>query len=144
MSFMIQYKMENTVKNNFKPITDHEQHLTGELMNIAITVHKTLGPGLLVSIYEKCVCYELAKRNIPFVRQKPLPIVYRDMEIDDALKIDFLVDDLIIIQLKAQENHHAVWEAQLLSYLKLTGKRLGYIMNFNVPLMKDGIKRMIL
>jgi GxxExxY protein len=134
----------NIVNNNFKPITEREQWLTWQLMNIAITVHKTLGPGLLVSIYEKCFCYELAKRNIPFVRQKPLSIVYRDMEIDEAMKIDFLIDDLIIIQLKAQENHHAVWEAQLLSYLKLTGKRLGYIMNFNVPLMKDGIKRMIL
>jgi GxxExxY protein len=134
----------NSANNNFKPITEREQWLTWQLMNIAITVHKTLGPGLLVSIYEKCFCYELAKRNIPFVRQKPLSIVYRDMEIDEAMKIDFLIDDLIIIQLKAQENHHAVWEAQLLSYLKLTGKRLGYIMNFNVPLMKDGIKRMIL
>lgn len=134
----------NITNNNFKPITEREQWLTWQLMNIAITVHKTLGPGLLVSIYEKCFCYELAKRNIPFVRQKPLSIVYRDMEIDEAMKIDFLIDDLIIIQLKAQENHHAVWEAQLLSYLKLTGKRLGYIMNFNVPLMKDGIKRMIL
>ncbi|MBS1947139.1 MAG: GxxExxY protein [Bacteroidetes bacterium] len=136
--------MEQTAKNTFKPLTEKEQWLTSQLMNTAITVHKTLGPGLLVSIYEKCVCYELSKRNIPFARQKPLPIVYQDMEIDDALKIDFLVDDLIIIQLKAQENHHAVWEAQLLSYLRLTRKRLGYIMNFNVPLMKDGIKRMIL
>jgi GxxExxY protein len=135
--------MEQAIKNNFKPITEKEQWLTWQLMNIAITIHKTLGPGLLVSIYEKCFCYELAKRNIPFARQKPLPIVYRDMEIDDALKIDFLIDDLIIVQLKAQENHHFIWEAQLLSYLKLTGKRLGYIMNFNVPLMKDGIKRMI-
>ncbi len=134
----------NTSNNNFKPITEREQWLTWQLMNIAITVHKTLGPGLLVSIYEKCFCYELTKRNIPFVRQKPLSIVYRDMEIDEAMKIDFLIDELIIIQLKAQENHHTVWEAQLLSYLKLTGKRLGYIMNFNVPLMKDGIKRMIL
>jgi GxxExxY protein len=135
---------QSTIQNNFKPITEREQWLTSQLMNIAISIHKTLGPGLLVSIYEKCFCYELGKRNIPFARQKPLPIVYHDMEIDDALKIDFLIDGLIIVQIKAQENHHPVWEAQLLSYLKLTGKRLGYIMNFNVPLMKDGIKRMIL
>ena len=135
---------QNIIQQNFKPLTEHEQWLTSQLMNIAITVHKTLGPGLLVSIYEKCFCYELTKRNIPFARQKPLPIVYREMEIDDALKIDFLIDDLIIVQLKAQENRHFIWDAQLLTYLKLTGKRLGYIMNFNVPLMKDGIKRMIL
>ena len=113
-------------------------------MNIAITVHKTLGPGLLESIYEKCFCYELSKRNIPFVRKQALPIVYNNMSIDEGLRIDLVIDDLIIIEVKAQENYHPVWEAQLLSYLKLTGKRLGYIMNFHVPLMKDGIKRMIL
>jgi len=134
----------NTANNNFKPITEREQWLTWQLMNIAITVHKALGPGLLESIYEKCFCYELSKRNIPFVRQQALPIVYNNMSLDEGLKIDLLVDDLIIIEFKAQENYHPVWEAQLLSYLKLTGKRLGYIMNFNVPLMKDGIKRMIL
>jgi len=134
----------NTANNNFKPITEREQWLTWQLMNIAITVHKALGPGLLESIYEKCFCYELSKRNIPFVRQQALPIVYNNMSLDEGLKIDLLVDDLIIIEFKAQENYHPVWEAQLLSYLKLTGKRLGYIMNFNVPLIKDGIKRMIL
>ena len=134
----------NVANNNFKPITEREQWLTWQLMNIAITVHKTLGPGLLESIYEKCFCYELSKRNIPFVRKQALPIVYNNMSIDEGLRIDLVIDDLIIIEVKAQENYHPVWEAQLLSYLKLTGKRLGYIMNFHVPLMKDGIKRMIL
>ena len=136
--------MGGTTKINFKPLTEREQWLTSQLMNIAITVHKTLGPGLLKSIYEKCFCYELSKRDIPFTRQQALPVIYNNMSIDDGLKIDLLVDGLIIVELKAQENFHPVWEAQLLSYLKLTGKRLGYIMNFNVPLMKDGIKRMIL
>ena len=136
--------MGETVKINFKPLTEREQWLTSQLMNIAITVHKTLGPGLLKSIYEKCFCYELSKRDIPFTRQQALPVIYNNMSIDDGLKIDLLIDGLIIVELKAQENFHPVWEAQLLSYLKLTGKRLGYIMNFNVPLMKDGIKRMIL
>lgn len=112
-------------------------------MNIAITIHKQLGPGLLESVYEKCFCYELTKRRIMFTRQTPVSIIYSDMVLDDGLRIDIVVDNLIIIELKAQENHHPLWEAQLLSYLKLTGKRLGYILNFHTPLMKDGIKRMI-
>ena len=114
------------------------------MINIAITIHKALGPGLLESVYEKCFCYELGKRNIPFTKQKTVPILYDSLTIDEGLRIDILVDDLIIIELKAQENYHPVWEAQLLSYLKLTNKRVGYILNFHVPLMKDGIKRMIL
>lgn len=134
----------NITENNFKPITEREQWLTWQLMNIAISIHKALGPGLLESVYEKCFCYELTKRKIPFLKQNSVQIIYNDLCIDDALKVDILVDNLIIVELKAQENYHPVWEAQLLSYLKLTGKRLGYIMNFHVPLMKDGIKRMIL
>lgn len=99
---------------------------------------------MMKSIYEKCFCYELSKRNIPFVRQQALPVVYNNMCIDEGLKIDLVIDDLIIVELKAEDNPHSVWESQLLSYLKLANKRLGYIMNFRVPLMKDGIKRMIL
>jgi GxxExxY protein len=128
----------------FLPITEREQWLANQIINIAILIHKALGPGLLESVYEKCFCYELTKRNIPFVKQKCVEIVYDNLIIDEGLRIDILVDDLIIIELKAQENFHPVWEAQLLSYLKLTNKRLGYILNFHVPLMKNGIKRMIL
>ena len=128
----------------FKPITDREKWLTGEIVHIAIAIHKMLGPALLKNVYEQCFCYELGKRNIPFVKQQCAAIVYDKMIIEGALIIDIMVDDLIIIELKAQENHQPVWEAQLLSYLRLTGKRLGYILNFHVPLMKDGIKRMIL
>lgn len=113
-------------------------------MNIAISIHKFLGPGLLESVYEKCFCYELEKRNIPFVKQKKIELAYDGLIIDEGLRIDILIDDLIIVELKAQDLYHAVWEAQLLSYLKLTKKRLGYILNFHVPLMKDGVKRMIL
>ncbi|MBK9568462.1 MAG: GxxExxY protein [Chitinophagaceae bacterium] len=127
-----------------KPLTEREKWLTFQIIDIAITVHKYLGPGLLESIYERCFCYELTKRNIPFVKQKCIELVYDNLIIDEGLRIDILVDDLIIIELKAQEIYHPVWEAQLLSYLKLTQKRLGYILNFHVPLMKDGIKRMIL
>lgn len=103
-----------------------------------------MGPGLLESVYEKCFCYELTKRNIPFVKQKCIELVYDNLIIDEGLRIDIIIDDLIIIELKAQEIYHPVWEAQLLSYLKLTKKRLGYVLNFHVPLMKNGVKRMIL
>lgn len=129
---------------NHQPLTEREHWLAQQIVNIAISIHKALGPGLLESVYEKCFCYVLSKRNIPFQRQCASPIIYDHLVIDDGLRIDILVDDLVIIELKAQENFHPVWEAQLLSYLKLTGKRLGYLLNFHVPLMKDGIKRRIL
>ena len=128
----------------FSPLTQREQRLANQIINIAISIHKTIGPGLLESIYEKCFCYELGKRDIPFIKQKCVEIIYDNLIIDEGLRIDILVDDLIIIELKAQENSDPVWEAQLLSYLKLTNKRLGYILNFHVPLMKNGIRRMIL
>jgi GxxExxY protein len=135
----------SNTENKFAPLTEREIWLTAQIVDIAISIHKALGPGLLESIYEKCFCYELTKRGIPFLRQSCVPVVYDNFTIDEeGLRIDILVDDLIIIELKAQENPHPVWEAQLLSYLKLTQKRLGYILNFHVPLMKDGIKRMIL
>ncbi len=127
-----------------KPLTERERWLTSQIMDIAINIHRFFGPGLLESVYEKCFCYELIKRNIPFVKQKCIELVYDNLIIDEGLRIDIIIDDLIIIELKAQEAYHPVWEAQLLSYLKLTQKRLGYILNFHVPLMKNGVKRMIL
>ena len=99
---------------------------------------------MLESVYEKCFVYELTERGIDFQRQKEVPILYESMKIEDGLRLDLLVDDLVIIELKAQENYHPVWEAQLLSYLKLTEKRLGLLINFHVPLMKNGIERLIL
>lgn len=127
-----------------KPLTGREKWLASQIMDIAISIHRTLGPGLLESVYEKCFCYELVKRSIPFVKQKLIDLVYDGIIIDEGLRIDILIDDLIIVELKAQELYHPVWEAQLLSYLRLTQKRLGYILNFHVPLMRDGVKRMIL
>ena len=133
----------NTVKEH-KPLTDREKWLASQIVEIAITIHRFLGPGLLESIYEKCFCYELTKRKIPFVKQKCTELIYDNVIIDEGLRIDIMVDDLIVIELKAQEVYHPVWEAQLLSYLRLTNKRLGFILNFHVPLMKEGLKRMIL
>jgi GxxExxY protein len=134
----------SSTKREFEPLTERENWLGKQIVDIAINLHKSFGPGLLESVYEKCFTYELIKRNIPAIEQRPVQIVYDNIVINEGLRIDLLVDDLVIIEMKAQENYHPVWEGQLLSYLRLTGKRLGYIINFHVPLMKDGIKRMIL
>jgi GxxExxY protein len=115
-----------------------------EIVDIAYKIHKELGPGLLESVYEKCFCYELEQREIGFARQQSVEIIYNDLILGDGLRIDILVNNEIIIELKAQENFHPVWEAQLLSYLKLSKKRLGFLTNFHVPLIKNGIKRIVL
>ncbi|MBY0433227.1 MAG: GxxExxY protein [Cyclobacteriaceae bacterium] len=128
----------------YQRLSEREEYLATQIVDIAITIHKRLGPGLLETVYEKVFCYELSKRNISYVRQRQVPIIYDELIIDDGLRLDLLVEDLVIMELKAQENYHPVWEAQLLSYLKLTKKRLGLLLNFHVPLMKDGIKRLIL
>jgi len=126
------------------PLTDTENELGKAIYDVAFKIHRTLGPGLLEKVYEECFRYELFLRNIPFKKQVKVPIRYEDLEIEDGLRLDILIDNKVIVELKAQENDHAIWEAQLLSYLKLTGLRLGYIINFHTPLIKDGIKRRIL
>src|SRR5687768_17082863 len=113
-----------------------------QIVDVAYHIHKALGPGLLESVYEKCFCYELTKRGLAFITQKRVPITYDGILFEEGLRLALLVEDLVIVELKAQELFHPVWEAQLLSYLKLTDKHLGYIINFTVPLIKDGIKRM--
>ena len=128
----------------YKKRSEREEYLATQIVDIAIKIHRELGPGLLESVYAKCFYYELVKREIQFIKQKEVPIIYQTLQIDDGLRLDLLIEDLIIIELKAQENYHPVWDAQLLSYLKLTNKRLGFLVNFHVPLMKDGIKRIIL
>ena len=135
---------QSNTEKTFKPLTDRENYLCKVVVDIAFLLHKALGPGLLESVYEKCFCYELQKREIPYLRQQKIAIQYEELLIEDGLRLDLLVDDLLIVELKAQENYHPVWEAQLLSYLKLTNKRIGYLINFHVPLMKDGFKRLIL
>jgi GxxExxY protein len=128
----------------FHKLSDKEEYLAKQIVDVAFKIHKELGPGLLESVYEKCFCYELMNRQVNFERQKEVPIIYQNLKIDDGLRLDLLVDNLIVIELKAQENYHPVWEAQILSYLKLTEKRLGFLINFHNPLIKDGIKRIIL
>jgi len=128
----------------FAKLSEKEEYLAKQIVDIAFNIHKELGPGLLESVYAKCFYYELFNRNINYENQKQVPIIYQSLVIDEGLRLDLLIEDVIIIELKAQENYHPVWEAQLLSYLKLTSKRLGFLINFHVPLIKDGIKRLIL
>lgn len=125
-------------------LTEREEFIAKQIVDIAINIHKQLGPGLLESVYAKCFYFELSKRNILFEKEKQVPIIYNDLKIDDGLRLDCLVDGLVIIEFKAQENYHPVWEAQIMSYLKLTKKRIGFLLNFHVPLMKDGIRRIII
>ena len=130
--------------NNFKPLSNIEEEIAKKIVDGAYTVHKSLGPGLLEKIYEICFCHELSKRGLRWERQMDVPIVYNGLTFNEGLKLDVLVEDLIICELKAVDEVNPVWEAQLLSHLKLTGKRLGFLINFNVPRIKDGIRRIIL
>lgn len=113
-------------------------------MDCAFKVHKQLVPGLLERIYETCLCYELNKKNIYCKRQANLPIVYDNITFDEGLRNNILVENVIIIELKAVDTVNSVWQAQILSHLKLAKLRLGFLTNFNVTAFKDGIKRYVL
>jgi len=129
---------------NFKPLSKREESIAKKIVDAAYTVHKILGPGLLEKVYEVCFCHELSKRGLKYQRQVDIPIVYDGMIFDEVLRLDVFVEELIICELKAVDEMNPVWEAQILSHLKLTGKRLGFLINFNVSLIKNGIKRIIL
>ncbi len=131
-------------KEKYFPLTLEEENIGKEVVNAAYIVHKELGPGLLEKVYEVCFCHVLSAKGFNVKRQLDIPIVFEGIIFEEGLRLDVMVNDLIICELKALENVNPVWEAQLLSHLKLTGKRLGYLINFNVPLIKDGIKRIIL
>ena len=129
---------------NYAPISDKEERIAKAVVDAAYTVHSILGPGLLENVYEVCFCHELAKRGLAYRRQVAVPIVYDGITFDEGLRLDVLVEEMVICELKAVEVMHPVFMAQLLTQLKLTGKRLGFLINFNVPLIKQGIKRVIL
>ena len=118
--------------------------LTGKIIGAAIEVHKILGPGLLESIYEDCLCHELKLREITFERQKPVDINYKDLKISSGYRIDLIVEGSVIVELKAVREMNPIFEAQLLTYMKISGCKKGLIINFNVPVLKDGLKRMVL
>lgn len=119
------------------------EEIGSTILGAAINVHSHLGPGLLESAYQRCLCYELQSKGLEVLCEAPLPLRYREMCIDVGYRIDMLVEDCIIIENKCVEKIAPVHEAQLLTYLRLQGCRLGYLLNWNVVLMKDGIKRMV-
>lgn len=127
----------------YKQIPDELELIGKKVVDAAFTVHKELGPGLLEKVYEVCFCHELEKRGLHYERQLPIQIVYDGITFKEGLRLDVLVDGSIICELKALETVNPVWEAQILSHLKLTNKRLGFLINFDVPLMKDGIRRFV-
>ena len=117
--------------------------LTDQVLGLAIEVHKTLGPGLLESAYEECLCYELEQSGLNHNRQVHLPVMYKEIKLECGYRVDIVVEDSLIIEVKAVNAMQPIYEAQILTYLKLTGIKTGLLINFNVPLLKDGIKRIV-
>lgn len=127
----------------FEKLTIQEEDIGKAIVSAAFKIHKALGPGLLEKVYEVCLCHELRKSGLLVARQLDIPIQYDGITFDEGLRLDILVENKVIVEVKAIEQVNPVWQAQVLSHLKLTGLRLGYLINFNVPLMKEGIKRFI-
>jgi GxxExxY protein len=117
---------------------------SSRIIGLSIDVHRALGPGLLESAYEECLCYELRQHNVPYRKQVSLPVRYRELTLDAAYRIDLIVDDSLIVELKAVERILPVHEAQLLTYLKLSGIRVGLLLNFQTAVLRDGIRRLVL
>lgn len=122
--------------------TDNDP-LTYKVIGLAMEVHRELGPGLLESAYEECLCYELQKSGIEHQRQKALPVHYKEVSLDCGYRLDIVIPDALVIELKTVETLAPIHEAQLLTYLKLSRIECGLLINFNVPTLKEGIKRMI-
>jgi GxxExxY protein len=117
--------------------------LSSQIIGAAIEVHKHLGPGLLESAYEECLCHELKNKRLAFERQKPLPVIYKGCSLECGYRIDICVENAIMLELKSCDRIRAIHKAQLLTYLKLSGIKLGLILNFNVAVMKEGIVRLV-
>ena len=124
-------------------LKERVDRITEGIIGSAIDVHRVLGPGLLESAYEACLAYELTQRGLPFERQKGLPVIYRDVRLDCGYRIDLLVEELVVVEVKVVEKLIPIHEAQLLSYLKLSGCPVGLLINFNVNVLKEGIRRMV-
>jgi GxxExxY protein len=123
--------------------TPRENQITELIIGAAIEVHRALGPGLLESAYEECTWYEINQTGLRCRRQVPLPVVYKGVRLDCGYRIDLIVEDLVIVEFKTVENILPVHEAQLLSYLKLSGCSVGLLINFNAPVLKDGLRRIV-
>lgn len=128
----------------YSPIDREDERIGKLIVDAAFAVHSRLGAGLLESVYEVIFCYELEKRGLACQRQRAVPLLYEELRFDEAFRLDVLVEGRVICELKAVETMPPVFMAQILTYLKLTERRLGYLINFNVPLIKEGIKRVVL
>jgi len=128
----------------FTKLLTQEEEIGRAIVNAAFAVHKHLGPGLLERVYEACLAHELRKAGFGVARQIDIPIQYDGLTFEEGLRLDLLIDNKVLVEIKAVEIINPVWHAQVLSHLKLTGLRLGYLINFDVPLIREGIKRFIL
>ena len=124
-------------------ITTKTEEIAKIIVNSAYKVHKELGPGLLEKVYEVCLAHEISKTGLDVKRQIDLPIIYDGIEFNEGLRLDLLVENTVIVEIKAVETINPVWQAQIISHLKMLNKDLGFLINFNVPLIKNGIKRFI-
>ncbi len=124
--------------------TGERDPLTDRVIGLAIEVHRALGPGLLESAYEACLCLELSENGISHHRQVPLPVTYKSIRLDCGYRLDIVVEDRLVLELKTVERLLPIHEAQLLTYMKLGGFGTGLLLNFNSPVLKDGLKRMVL
>lgn len=135
---------KDNTKKTFAPLSEREEETGKIIVNCAYKVHKELGPGLLEKVYEVCFCHELRKAGLEFKRQIDIPVVYDNIVFDDCLRLDVFVEDLVICELKAINQVNPIWKSQILSHLKLTKKRLGYLINFHSETIKEGIKRFVM
>jgi len=135
--------MADDLEEDFEELPPALERVATQIVDAAFKVHSELGPGLLESVYEKCLAYELTKRGLRVQRQVLVPIMYDGVVLDEPLRLDLLVEESVIVEVKAVEKMHPVFHATMLTYLKLSGKRLGFIINFNVRIIKEGIKRVI-
>jgi GxxExxY protein len=120
-----------------------ENSIGKEVVDAAVKVHRVLGPGLLESVYEQVLAHELAKRGLGCARQVPVPVMYEEIQLEEGFRADLLVEEKVIVELKSVETLLAVHSKQLLTYLRLSGKRLGFLLNFGAPLLKNGIVRIV-
>lgn len=138
------YAIRHSCSLFLRKVNDRGDHIGRSIVNAAYLVRKQLGPGLLERVYEACVVHELRKIGFGVVRQIEIPIRYDGMTFKEGLRLDLLVENKVIVEIKAVETVNPVWQAQVLSHLRLTGLRLGYLLNFNVPIIKEGMRRFVL
>lgn len=135
--------MDKSIRKRFAPIPVEAEVIGKKVLDAAYAVHSALGPGLLESVYEACLAHKLRQQNVLVERQVVLPVIFEGEKIETGLRLDLLAGNLVIVELKSVETMIPLYEAQLLTYLKVAGLRLGYLINFNVVHLKDGIKRMV-